>query len=86
MTTTTKRQIEFIPGYGYRYPNGSKVYQEHLPIDRANYSPLFQAGTLHIESCSDGLWVMDNLASFHSHPFETMKAAEKYLVELGGKV
>ena len=82
--------MEFIPGYGYRWADGSLVYQEQqlipgtvLPIGHDYGKPwAFDKAELHIKSMSDGFWLMDRLGSYHRHPFQTVKSAEEYLRKL----
>ena len=87
---TTNKQMEYVSDCGYLWSDGSKVYQEDqllpdgLPIDYSDYcKPLaFSADELHIESESDGFWVMDRLGSYHRHPYRTESAAKQYLAYL----
>lgn len=85
--------MEFIPGYGYRWDDGSQVYQEQqlLPsgwcIGHTNYGKpwAFSATELRVESCSEGFWVMDRLGSYHKHPFRSADAAIAYMAKITGE-
>lgn len=86
-------QMEYISGYGYYWVTGGKVYQEDqlipqtcLPIGHTEYGKpwAYQSVEIHIESCSDGFWVMDRLGSYHRHPFRTHDAAALYAKHLKG--
>jgi hypothetical protein len=82
-----RTDMEFIPGYGYRWLDGSRVYQEQelgpegLPLGyRDRGKPwAYKASELYIASGSEGFWVMDRLGSYHRHPYKTHAAAENYL-------
>jgi hypothetical protein len=87
-----QRKQEYVTGQGYYWSDTWKRVQQEeelipgtvLPIGHTDYGKpwAFRASELHIESCSDGLWVMDRLGSYHRHPFKTETAAQAYLKHL----
>ena len=81
---------QFWPGVGWRWPDGSVVYQEQqmnangvFPIGYGEHGrfPITQANRdrIRVSSATEGFWVMDNLGSLHVHPFQTEVAAVAFL-------
>jgi len=88
--THVSNDMEYIPGHGYYWLRGGKVYQEEqlidgtpLPIGYTDYGR--RSWTIEAQSHSDGFWVSDRLGSYHRHPFKTLRAAEAYAAILRGE-
>jgi len=88
------KTMEFIPGYGYQWSDGTKVYQEQvvhattgLPISGYDYGKpwAYNKSEVRVVSAEDGYWVMDRLSSFHRHPWKSADKAEKYAKYLRGE-
>lgn len=84
MKAAERANMYYTPGFGWQWPDGSRVYQEDdlipgtvLPIGYFDYGKYISP--LRLDSGTEGFWVRDRLSSFHRMPFKTEEAAQAYL-------
>lgn len=83
----TEAKIDYFPGQGYLYADGSPVYQEEflipgtaLPIGYEGFGkPLGEFGAWQGKK---GFWVADVNGSCHRYPFRTAEAADAFVAAL----